>query len=107
MAAVSASHNRAADSTRVSSTACRSNVERLMTLRTSAVAVCCWSDSLSSCVRCCTSLNSLTFSIAITAWRAKLVNSAICFSVNGLTSERRIKRVPMASSSLSPGHRGH
>ena len=45
MAAISASHSRAADSTSVSSTACRSKVERLMTLSTSAVAVCCCSDS--------------------------------------------------------------
>ena len=36
------------DSVSVSSTVWRSNVERLMTLSTSAVAVCCWSDSRSS-----------------------------------------------------------
>src|SRR5262249_22571271 len=42
---MSASHRRAAESTRVSSTACRSKVERLMTLSTSAVAVCCCNDS--------------------------------------------------------------
>ena len=41
MTTVSASQRRAADWTSVSSTACRSNVERLMTLSTSAVAVCC------------------------------------------------------------------
>ena len=41
---MSASHSRAADSTSVSSTVCRSKVERLMTLSTSAVAVCCCSD---------------------------------------------------------------
>ena len=46
--AMSASHSRAADSTSVSSTVCRSKVERLMTLSTSAVAVCCCSDSGSS-----------------------------------------------------------
>ncbi len=51
MKAVSASHSRAADSTSVSSTGCRSKVERLMTLSTSAVAVCCCRDSVSSCVR--------------------------------------------------------
>ena len=44
MSALSASHSRAADSTSVSSTVCRSKVERLMTLSTSAVAVCCCSD---------------------------------------------------------------
>ena len=40
-AASSASHSRAALSTIASSTGCRSNGERLMTLSTSAVAVCC------------------------------------------------------------------
>src|SRR6516162_4268298 len=48
MAEVSASQSRAADSTSVSSTACRSKVERLMTLSTSAVAACCFSASFSS-----------------------------------------------------------
>src|SRR5262245_54155973 len=38
---LSASQSRAADSTRVCNTACRSKVERLMVLRTFAVAVCC------------------------------------------------------------------
>ena len=45
-----------------------------MTLSTSAVAVCCSSASLSSRVRACTSSNSRTFSIAITAWSAKVVD---------------------------------
>ena len=44
----------------VLSTDCRSNVERLMTFRTSAVAVCCWSDS-------CNSETRRAFSIATTA----------------------------------------
>ena len=35
----------------MSSTACKLNVERLMILSTSAVAVCCWSDSRSSLSR--------------------------------------------------------
>ena len=51
-----------------SSTGCRSNGERLMTLSTSLVAVCCSSDSVSSRVRACTSSNSRVFSMAITAW---------------------------------------
>src|SRR5262249_8756082 len=45
IAALSASHSRAADWTSVSSTVWRSKVERLMTLSTSAVAVCRCSDS--------------------------------------------------------------
>jgi hypothetical protein len=46
--AVSAWHSRAADSTSVSRTPCRSNVARLMALSTSAVAACCCSVSSSS-----------------------------------------------------------
>ena len=49
-------------------------------LSTSEVAVCCSSASLSSRVRAWTSSNSRTFSIAITAWSAKVVTSSICFS---------------------------
>ena len=39
-------------------------------------------------VRACTSSNSRTFSIAITAWSAKVVTSSICLSVNGRTALR-------------------
>ena len=39
-------------------------------------------------MRCRNSLSSREFSIAITAWLAKLFNSAICFSLNGATSRR-------------------
>src|SRR5262249_13919797 len=69
---MSASHSRAADSTSVFSTVWRSNVERPMTLSTSAVAVCCWRDSLSS-------LSRRAFSIAITACFAKVVNKLDLF----------------------------
>ena len=48
--------------------------ELLMTCSTSEVAVCCSSASDSSRVRACTSSNSRTFSIAITAWSAKVVD---------------------------------
>ena len=65
-----------------------SNVERLITLSTSAMAVCCWSASATSSVRACNSSNSRTFSIAITAWSAKVSTSSICLSVKGLTSTR-------------------
>src|ERR1700730_1879496 len=61
MAAAAASQRRAADSVSVSSTVCKSNAERLMTLSTSAVAVCCWRDSRSS-------LSRRVFSIAITVF---------------------------------------
>ena len=46
--------------------------EELMTLSTSAVAVCCWRDSRSS-------LSSRVFSMAMTAWAAKFLTSSICF----------------------------
>ena len=36
------------------------------------------------------SLNSRTFSMAMTAWSAKVLRSAICFSEKGRTSVRRI-----------------
>jgi hypothetical protein len=55
--------------------------EELMTLSTSAVAVCCCSDSRSS-------LSSRVFSMAMTAWAAKFFTSSICLSVNGRTSWR-------------------
>src|SRR5262249_35620083 len=48
---------RAADSTSVSSTVCRSKVERLITLSTSAVAVCCSRVSCSSRRSCATSVS--------------------------------------------------
>ena len=57
------------------------NGERLMTLSTSAVVVCCARDSASSLVRAPTSLNNLAFSIAIAAWSANVVASSICLSV--------------------------
>jgi len=52
-----------------------------MTRSTSEMAVCCSSDSF-------VSLNSRTFSIAMTAWSANVVTSRICASLNGLTSRR-------------------
>src|SRR4051812_6524351 len=56
---------------------------RLMTWSTSEVAICCSRDSLSSSVRACTSSNSRTFSIAMTAWSAKVVTRSICFGLYG------------------------
>ncbi len=54
-------------------------------------------------LRSCNSLNNRTFSMAITAWFAKVSSSAICFSVNGRTSIRRIMMVPIATPSRSSG----
>ena len=63
------------------STVCRSNVERLMTLSTSAVAVCC-------CERFRAAHSSKrVFSMAMTAWAAKLLSKLdLLMSVNGRTS---------------------
>src|SRR5262249_28320437 len=77
--------------------------EELMTCSTSEVAVCRSSDSVKSRVRACTSSNSRAFSIAITAWSAKVLSSVICFSVNGLTSKRRIKIAPIGSPCRNNG----
>ena len=41
------------------------------------------------------SLNSRTFSMAMTAWSAKVLRSAICFSKKGRTSFRRIPITPI------------
>ena len=77
--------------------------ELLMTCSTSEVAVCCSSASESSRVRACTSSNSRTFSIAITAWSAKVVSSSICLSVNGLTSVRCKPMAPIGMPSRRSG----
>ena len=55
-------------------------------------------------VRACTSSNRRTFSIAITAWSAKVVTSSICLSVNGRTSWRpKIESRQLACRSRSRG----
>ena len=59
-----------------------------MARRISAVAVCCSSASVSSRFRASSSVNSRTFSMAITAWAAKVSASAICLLVNGWISLR-------------------
>ena len=50
-----------------------------MTPRTSEVAVCCSSASVSSRVRACTSSNSRVFSMAMTAWSAKVSTRHLIF----------------------------
>ena len=74
-----------------------------MTSSTFDVAVCCSSDSVRSVVRRRNSLSSLAFSIAITAWSAKVVTSSICFSVKGFTSSRVSVKVPIVVPSRSSG----
>jgi hypothetical protein len=62
-----ASHRRAAFRTIVSNTGWTSVGELEMTRKISPVAVCCSRDSASSAFRACSSLNSRTFSMAMTA----------------------------------------
>ena len=76
-----ASQMRTAFASMVSKTGSNSPGEFEMTCSTSEVAVCCSSSLGNSRVRACTSSNSRTFSIAITAWSAKVVTSSICLSV--------------------------
>ena len=78
------SQSRAAVSTMASKTGWSCEGARLMTLRTSLVAVWYSSDSCSSRVRACTSSKRRAFSIAITAWSAKVSTSSICLGVTGL-----------------------
>ena len=49
------------------------------------------------------SLNNRTFSMAITAWSAKVLRSAICLSVKGRTSVRRMRIAPIGRPSRSSG----
>ena len=59
----------------LSNTGCASAIDSLTTRSTSAEVVCSSSASL-------VSLNSRTFSIAITAWSAKVCSSSTCLSAN-------------------------
>ena len=69
--------------------AARRSASSRSTRRISPVAVCCSSASVSSRFRASSSVNSRTFSIAITAWSAKVFSSSICLSV-----ERNRLRAP-------------
>src|SRR6516165_6597669 len=67
-----------------------------MTPRTSAVAVCCCSDSPRSAVRWRNSLSSRAFSIAITAWSAKPLMRSSSPGWKGRTSLRATIITPIA-----------
>ena len=91
-------------STSVSRTVLRSTEERLMILSTSAVAVCCCSDSVRSRVLACTSLEQPDVADrdhGLIGERSAA--SAICLSLNGCTSMRRSEIAPMLSPSRSNG----
>ena len=84
----SASHSRTAFSASVSKTGWRSNVDRPITLSSSLVAVCCSSATRSSLLRASSSVNRRTFSMAITAWSAKVLKQLDLLSVNGPARRR-------------------
>ena len=58
-------------------------------------------------VRACTSSNRRTFSMAITAWSAKVLSRLICFSLNGRTSVRLITSAPDRLVLAHEGRREH
>jgi hypothetical protein len=70
--------------------------DELMTCRISAVAVCCSNASRVSVI-------SRVFSIAITAWSAKVRTSSIWRSLNGSTRCRARPMVPTTTPSRSSG----
>ncbi len=74
-----------------------------MTRRISLVAVCCSRVSVRSRLRASSSWNRRTFSMAITAWSAKVSRSSICLSEKGRTSRRRIRMAPRGCSSRNRG----
>ena len=74
-----------------------------ITRRISLVAVCCSSASVRSRFRASSSAKSRTFSMAMTAWSAKVLSRLICVSVNALGSRRPTEIVPIGSLSRSIG----
>src|SRR5262245_30712308 len=70
-----------------------------MTLSTWLVAVCCSSDSVSSRVRACTSSNSRVFSMAMTAWSAKVLSRPICVHQIHLALGE-LRRLPLSVTHL-------
>ncbi len=79
-----------------SNTGCTSEGELAMTFRMSAVAVCRSSASL-------VSLNRRAFSMAITAWSAKICSSASSSAVKGARRSRCTRSAPMAPPSRRSG----
>src|SRR5262249_39399202 len=101
-----ASQMRVAFASIVSNTGSSVPDEFEMTCSTWEVAICRSSDSESSRVRCCSASNSRTFSIAITAWSAKVVSSSICLSVKGRTTDRVSVNAPIGVPSIRQAYRG-
>ncbi len=74
-----------------------------MTRKISLVAVCCSRASVRSAFLACSSVSNRAFSIAITAWSAKVASSATCPPEKGRTSVRRIMMTPMDAPSRTRG----
>ena len=75
-----------------------------MTRRISAVAVCCSSASVSSRFRASSSVNSRTFSIAITAWSAKVFRQRDLLGGEELDLSSSARQMtPMGTPSRSSG----
>ena len=100
--APSAPASWAARDTIVFSTVSRSRVE-VTACPTSPSARSSSTERVSWAVRASSSLNSRTFSIAITAWAAKVVTSLICASENGRAAGRQIVTAPIGIPSRSIG----
>lgn len=86
-----------------SNTGCTSVPDRLIIRSRSPVAVCRSSAVVSSRFLASSSVNSRTFSIAITAWSANVSRSLIWVSENGRASVRLIVMAPIATPSRSSG----
>ena len=67
----------------------------------------CWLASASWRLLSWISSNSRTFSMAITAWSAKVVTSSICLSVNGRTSARSNDQTPIGTAFAQQRHAEH
>ena len=78
-----------------SRTGCKVDADLPITSSTSLVAFWKVSDSSRSRVFAWTSSNSRTFWMAIAAWSANVFKSSICFSLNCLTSVRRMTSTPI------------
>jgi hypothetical protein len=100
---VFARSKRTALATIASNTGCTSVCERLITRRMSLVAVCVSSAVVSSRLLAWSSLNSRTFSMAITAWSAKVFSSSIWVREKGPGCPRLTTIAPMGRPSRSMG----
>ena len=86
-----------------SNTGFKSLGEREMTVRTSPIAVWYSRLSISSRVRACTSSNNRVFSIAMTAWSAKVLNSSMSFPENAPAVARATMTTPSGVPSFIKG----